>query len=238
MSVSTDALRELHRLHQQLADLKSRLERGPRQVKLAQQAVQRSETELAQAKEAWKTTRMQSDDQQRQLKEREDKIKKLQTALNESRDNKEYRVLKDQIAAEKQANSVLEDEILDKLEKLDRLQEDIQRAEQRVAKTRAELEKIETRVRGEQDKLQSELDRVTADLKQVEQGLPHDFKQDYDRLIRAHGEEGLAPVEDESCSGCHSILSPQTMNELYMGKMVFCKSCGCLLYLAEDRSPT
>ncbi len=35
MSVTAAALRELHRIHQQLAELRDRLERGPKQVRRA-----------------------------------------------------------------------------------------------------------------------------------------------------------------------------------------------------------
>ncbi len=235
MTISTNALRELHRLHQQVGDLRGRLERGPRQVNIGQQAVQRNEEQLANVKEAWKKTRMASDDQQVQLKQREAKIEDLQRKLNECKKNEEYKILKEQIAAEKQASSVLEDEILDKMEKIEQLEEQTQQAETTLAKVREELEKTQQDVSSKQGTLESELARVTTELEQAETALPADFKQDYHRLIRAHGDRGLAPIDGESCGGCFTMLTPQTMNELYLAKLVFCKSCGCLLYLPEDR---
>jgi predicted nucleic acid-binding Zn-ribbon protein len=236
MTVSPHALRELHRLHQQVADLRGRLGRGPRRVHIGQQAVLRYENQLAEAKNAWKKARMESDDQQVRLKQRETKIEELQKKLNECKRNEEYKILREQIAAEKQANSVLEDEILDKLDRMDQLEAQAKEAEISLAKARQDLEKTQHTVNGEQGSLQSELDRVTAELERAEAALPADFKQDYHRLIRAHGDRGLAPVDGESCSGCCTILTPQTMNELYLARPVFCKSCGCLLYLPEDRS--
>ena len=47
----------------------------------------------------------------------------------------------------------------------------------------------------------------------------------------------LAQVEGEVCGHCYQKLTAQTMNELYLSRPMFCKSCGCLLYLPEDRSP-
>jgi predicted nucleic acid-binding Zn-ribbon protein len=236
MTKTVDALRTLHRIHRQMADLKDRLERGPRQVRAGHQAVERTEHELTTAKETYKRTRMESDGQQLQLKQREAKIDDLQRKLNECNSNAEFKILKDQIAAEKQANAVLEDEILDKLERLDELQHKTHEAEQRLVKTREELQKTQQRVEGEHGKLQSELERVKAELQQTEASLPTDFKADYDRIVRARGEEAMAPVDGETCGGCNTILTPQVMNELYLSKMVFCKACGCLLYLPEDRS--
>jgi predicted nucleic acid-binding Zn-ribbon protein len=236
MEISAEVLQELHRFHHQLADLNGRLARGPKMVRIAKQVVQRTESELSTVKEDYKRTRIDSDDQQVQLKQRETKIADLQRKLNECKSNAEFKALKDQIAAEKKANSVLEDEILEKLERLDELKVTVEKTEQSLTKAREESEKTEHRVQDEHAKLEADLERVKNGLAQAEANLPPDFKDDYRRVVGSRGEDGLAPVEGESCSGCYTVLSPQTMNELYMKKMVFCTSCGCLLYLPEDRS--
>ncbi|MBC8873338.1 MAG: phospholipase [Planctomycetes bacterium] len=235
MTISAQALRDLHRIHQQLADLRGRLDRGPKQIQAGRQAVERGEKQLADAKEAWKKTRMESDDQQMQLEGRETKTEDLKRKLNECKRNEEYKILKDQIAAEKQASSVLEDEVLDKLEKIDRLSERLKEAEASLEKARDQLEKTQERVGEQQVSLEIDFARITDELNRAEAGLPADFKSDYQRVIRAHGDRGLAPAEGESCGSCFTILSPQTMNDLYLSKPVFCRSCGCLLYLLEDR---
>jgi predicted nucleic acid-binding Zn-ribbon protein len=234
-TITAEELRRLRRIHQQLADLNDRIARGPRQVAAGQSAVTQSEQEVASLKEKWKKTRMQSDDQQVQLKQREAKLVDLGRKLNECKTNTEFKLLKDQIAAERQANAVLEDEILDKMERLDELQEEIKQAEQRQVRAFEEHQKTQQRVEQEQGKLHDELARVTRELEEAEKGLPAEFKAEYQRLVRSHGPDGLAPVDGETCGGCHTVLSAQTMNELYLSRIVFCKSCGCVLYLAEDR---
>jgi uncharacterized protein len=234
-TITAEELRRLRRIHQQLADLNDRIARGPRQVAAGQSAVTHSEQEVASLKETWKKTRMQSDDQQVQLKQREAKLVDLGRKLNECKTNTEFKLLKDQIAAERQANAVLEDEILDKMERLDELQGEIKQAEQRQVRANEEHQKTQHRVEQEQGKLHDELTRVTRELEEAEKGLPAEFKAEYQRLVRSHGPDGLAPVDGETCGGCHTLLSAQTMNELYLSRIVFCKSCGCVLYLAEDR---
>ena len=54
MSLTAEALRELHHLHQRIADLRNRLERGPKQIQAGQANVARIEEELTQAKETVK----------------------------------------------------------------------------------------------------------------------------------------------------------------------------------------
>src|SRR5438876_3611381 len=164
----TETLRTLHRIHRQHSDLKDRLSRGPRQIQAAEMAVKKCEADLAAAKDAYKQAKMASDEKQLQLKHRESKIDDLQAKLNMAQSNKEYQLLKDQLAADKQANSVLADEILEALEKIDQLQATVKTAESNLAKAKDELSKVGKRVSDQQQGLESELARVSGELHSAE----------------------------------------------------------------------
>ena len=140
MSISPDALRELHRIHRQLTDLRGRLARGPKQIQAGEANLQRLEQEHANKKGILTSARVASDEKQLQLKQREDKISDRQAQLNTAASNKEYQAIKEQIAADEQANSVLADEILEALEKLDELEANVNTAADVVAKSKDELE--------------------------------------------------------------------------------------------------
>jgi predicted nucleic acid-binding Zn-ribbon protein len=228
-------LRELHHIHRQLADLRERIARGPKQVQAAEASFRRFEGDLAKAKETHKQARLSSDEKQLQLKSREAKISELRVKLHQAESNQVYQTLKDQIAADEKANSVLADEILEALEKLDAFQAAIGEANVNVVKAKEELEKTKKRVADQHQQLESELSRTLAELQRVETELPEDFRKEYDRMSKAKGEDALAPVEGESCGGCYQMLSPQTLSQLRMGKPLFCTSCGRLLYLAEEK---
>jgi len=233
MPTLTESLATLHRIHRQLADLRDRLERGPKQLKAVEANVKKCETDLTQAKDAFKHAKMAGDEKQLQLKSREVKLVDLQAKLNMAQSNKEYQLLKDQIAADKQANSVLADEILEALERLDQLQAAVKTADQNLAKTKEEFNKLRKRVDEQQQGLESEFVRVQAELTAAEALVPEVFRDDYLRLARAMGADCMAPVEGESCGGCFTILSPQVHDLIRRDKPVFCKSCGRLLYLPE-----
>ena len=104
MTVTGESLRELHRIHRQLTDLRSRIDRGPRQVVAGESSVRKLELETVQAKESLKRARMTADEKQLHLKSREDRIEDLRAKLNGASSNKEFQTLKDQIAADEQAN--------------------------------------------------------------------------------------------------------------------------------------
>ncbi len=234
MSITAEALRELHRIHRQLSDLRSRLARGPKQIQMGDATVKRLEEELQQARDTAKQARIAADAKQLQLRQREARIADLKGKLNACSSNREYQALKEQIAADEQANRVLEDEILEALEKLDELQANIGRVEENLKRSENELATIRQRVADEQHVLEQELARVTANLEKAEAALPADFRVEYQRIAKARGEGALAPVEGDVCGGCFQTLTTQMQNELRMERPVFCKSCGCLLYLPEQ----
>lgn len=235
MTISAAALRELHRIHRQITDLKSQLERGPRQVRAAEGLLERLDAELAASKQTLTQTRVHSDDRQLQLRQREARIKDLQIKLNACSSNREYQALKEQIAADQQANSVLSDEILEALERIDELTTKHAKIDADRKQAATALEAVRKETNEKMARLEQELKRVSGELTEAERALPGDFKIDYERISKARGEDALAQVEGETCGGCYQMLTAQTINDLLLSKPVFCKSCGALLYLPEDR---
>lgn len=235
---STNILRDLHRIHQQLADLRERLDRGPKQIKAREANVARLEGELAQTKTNAKTARAGADAKQLSLKSGEGKISDLKTKLNQANSNREYQALKDQIAADEMANSVLADEILEAFEKLDTFAKSVAEAEQNVVKAKEELSKAQKAAAEQHDRLVADVTRLEQELKEAEATLPPDFRDAYNRVVRGKGSDAMAQVENGTCTGCYQQITNNMHNELLMGRITFCQgSCGRLLYLPEDRTP-
>jgi hypothetical protein len=66
--------------------------------------------------------------------------------------------------------------------------------------------------------------------------MPADIRDLYDRAIKQKGEEGMAPLDGDSCGGCYHQITGNMHSELLVGKVVMCRSCGRLLYLPERTS--
>ena len=111
-------------------------DRGPKQVRATETNIAHREQELARLRDEAKAMRIAVDQKQLQLKAGEQKIKELKLKLNAAASNREYQILKEQIAADEMANSVLEDEIIEALEKLDQFQPKIAEAEAALAAAR------------------------------------------------------------------------------------------------------
>jgi hypothetical protein len=243
-SVTVHALRALHRIHRQLADLNERLARGPRVGRAHEANLQNLKQQLKQIHEEAHKFRVATDQKQLELKSAEAAIEKRRQQLLQSNDNREYQALLDEIAAAVAAKDVLEVEILEKLEKLDEYQEKIKTAEQAVARSEQEGERLRREVDQQQPAIQEDLARLEGELRGCEAALPNDFRDLYNRVVRARGEDALAavtsdPMVKESeknyfCGGCNQQVPLNMVNALRLARPLFCKSCGRLLYTPEE----
>jgi uncharacterized protein len=234
--ISTSVLRLLHRLQRQLTDLRERLDRGPRQILAAEANVRRCEEESVKIKDEAKAMRLAADKKQLQLKTNEDKLKDLRNKLNTATSNREYQILREQIAADEMANSVLADEILEAFEKADNFQKNIADAERIFAAAKQKAENIRVEVARIEPSLQADLARIEAELQAHQVELPSDIHELYTRIVRQRGEDALAVVEGQCCGGCHQQLPLNHCANVMLGKPVMCKSCGRLLYLPEGET--
>jgi hypothetical protein len=233
MSVTAAALRELHHIHQRLADLRDRLERGPKQVRAREANVKQLETKLAEARERAKQMQMALDRKQLDLKSGEQKVMDLRVKLNGANSNREYQAFLEQIAAAEMAGSVLSDEILEGMEKVDELHLATKEAEKNLASGKQEMDKAKQAVASSAATVRTDIAQLETELVDAEKGLPADLKADYERVVRSKGADSLAAADDGVCVGCGQQITLNMENELRLSKLVFCKSCGRLLYLPE-----
>jgi len=233
-NVAATTLRTLHSIHRQLSDLKERLDRGPNLIRVHQANVKHAEDELAQLQHDLKALRIAADAKQLQLMAGEEKCERLRRQLNEAGSNREYQALKDQIAATEMVNSVLADEILDSLERIDVLAEGIGRVETTVAEARKRSAQSGEEIRQQEPLIRADIKRLELEIGQCEATLPDDFRQAYNRVLRARGEDAMAPVEGEYCGGCNQHVPLNLINEAMLSRPIFCNSCGRLLYIPEN----
>jgi hypothetical protein len=233
MSAATAGLKRLHELHIRLQDINKQLEHGPRQVKARQQNLNKKQAELDTLKAELKQTRMLADQKNLQLKTNESKIAQLQAKLNQATSNREFDVIKSQIDADTMANSVLEDEILEVLEKVDQQQQKIKQIEEEATQTASDVRRVAQEVESTAPKLRAQATELQTALSDAEKILPGTAIVTYRRLVQAHGAGALATVENNACTACFEVLSANYLVELNTGKFLFCRTCGRLLYRPE-----
>ena len=234
-TVDLSVLRTLHRIHKQLADLKDRRDRGPRQIRAGAAGIKQREDVLNELRETLKTMRKNIDQKQLQMKSNEQKIKDLDTKLNAAASNREYQILKDQIAADKMANSVLEDEIIEMMEQVDIFQPKIAEAEDVLKTTQEKVAAGRNTFEAQAGSILEDIVRLEAELKQREAELPEGIRETYRRLVGKKGEDALAEVVDGACGGCCQQVPLNVQANIRLSQPSFCRTCGRLLYIAEEK---
>ena len=236
MAVATAAtiIRTLHRIQRQLTDLRGRLAAGPRQIAARTGRLTEAETAREQLADELRQVQKLVDTKQLQLRSAEAKIGDLETKRNTAKTNKEYQLLGEQIEADKMAIRVLEDEILESLERVDEVRGRQPAATTQVKEAAEKLDAVKRQVAEETGQLEQEVARVTTQLQEGEADLTEDLRELYQRVVKHKGEDGMATVDSGCCGGCHQQLTGKLISQLLVGNAVMCRSCGRLLYDPEQ----
>jgi predicted nucleic acid-binding Zn-ribbon protein len=235
LAVTVETLRTLHRIHRQLADLNDRAAAGPRQATARTKQLEAAEAKHAALLDDVKKAKLAADQKQLQLRSAEAKILDLEAKLNACKTNREYQTLRDQIAADRMATKVLEDEILESLERIDAIRKTVPAAEAEVTVAKKSLADVKAKVAAEAATIEAEAVRVRAELETVERDLPAETREPYRRIVKSKGADAMAAVEADSCGGCCQQITGNMLSELAMGRVVVCRSCGRLLYRPETQ---
>jgi hypothetical protein len=233
-NVVTGTLRTLHRILQQLGDLRERLDRGPRLAQAQQANLARLEADAATLHEQAKKLRVATDAKQLQLSSNESSLEKRRMQLRQAGTNREFSALKEEIAAGEMSNSVLEDEIIEAMDKLDKLQTQVKEAEAALARSKEQAGKSQAEIAQQKPLLEADVQRLEREHRQAEKELPREFREHYRRVVGGKGVDALAQVTDGVCGGCHHHVPVNLVAELMLSRPMLCRSCGRMLYLAEN----
>ena len=163
------------------------------------------------------------------------KNKKSHEKLRSVKTNKEYQSLLKEIEDVKSKNSLIEDKMIECLDRMDE-------AENIIAKKRDEYLKLSERIISEKQSIEHEagidkekLNELDLDRKNVSDLIDSQLLKTY-LVIKEQHQGGLAvvPVKDAVCHGCNVNLPPQLYNELFRySSLKFCPNCQRIIYLKE-----
>jgi hypothetical protein len=238
MSVSVGCLRELHDLHQRISRLREQMERGPRQVEAKKKLLAQRTEAMEKAKLDLKTIKVKGHEKETERKALDSRVNQLQLQVNTAKSNKEYSALVSERDTAIKNRGLIEDKILEILMKEEEKALEIQTLEADVKRLVQEAAELERATAQQLTEVSAKLNAAEAQLTSSEAALPGDMRDVYHRLVDRRGPDALARAADGTCTGCYTGITPQMQNQLLLGEMVLCKSCGRVLYLEETPSGT
>lgn len=221
-------LGELERSKDYLPDMMENLNR---EIEDATKSVVETEAALEEAKLARKTLEIE-------VKAREAELQKYQQQMMSIKTNKEYDALVAEIDSIKEVISSGETELLELMERIERLEKE------KVANHEKEASIVENNKKQLvvlQEKMDSIGDKVR-DKKnergEVLDGIPRRIMSIYERVRKGRGGRAVVIVKKKACSSCFKALTPKKAQEIKRAdKVLTCDHCGCLLYWDDEVSP-
>jgi predicted nucleic acid-binding Zn-ribbon protein len=233
MATAAQTLRELHRLHVHVRNLKAELDQGPSLFKAQQAKLARAETILKEAQDHLNHLKATMHEKEVELKSTHQQIAKYEKQLNEAGAKKEYDALQHEIAACRQTGARLEDEILAIMAEIDETTQKLPGLDANLKQVRDETAGFDKEAQERIARLTADLQETTAHLVETEKQVPANVRALYERLVLAHGADALAAVRDKTCSICYSTVTAQQLRELEAGVVSLCMNCGRMLFLAQ-----
>ncbi|RLT10995.1 MAG: nucleic acid-binding protein [Planctomycetota bacterium] len=235
MTTTANSLREIHSLHQRSKAIRDRLTGVPKNIAARQAMVARKVDGLDKAKKEMTQIKVAKGLKEVQRKSLLAKIDDYSTKLMNVKKNEEYKAIQNEIALVKSQLNKVDDEIIDyeiDLEERDAafklLDMDLKKAELELANFQKQSSDAKL---GEEAKLEE----LANSLLNAEAVINPDIREQYQRVIRQRGPEAMAVVEAGACMGCNMSITSQMLNDLInCDTLVFCRSCGRILYMAEE----
>jgi uncharacterized protein len=235
MGFNIEALKLLQGIDKEIYDLKEEQKMIPLQIKDNDDKFDLQKESVRNAEEEVKEVKLLLHKQELALKEKEDQIKKYNGQLSQVKTNKEYTALQSEINSIKADNSILEEEILQILDRVQIAEKDVQKE----LAVLGEIEKEREMKKKELDALLQKNTEVIDDLNSQREQIIKDINAEdlrvYEKILKAKEGLALSQIINNACSVCSMNLLSQTISEVMMGdKIVFCESCHRILYIQKE----
>ena len=232
MNTTLASLIALQQIDKVIFEMRQKIERVPK-------AIAELDELLVESQEKAATLRASIDDQERTRRSKEAEIekntelmKKYQGQLLQVKTNKEYSALLAEINGLKSKNTLIEDDIIELMESIERAKKAVKQAQDELARNKARVEENTLKLREEQQAWQHELEQEEQTRATQMEGIQSGVLREYSRLLQMRNGIAVAAVGEQGvCMGCRVSLTPQTFSEVRSGDALLrCPICFRFLY--------
>ncbi len=237
MREQLELLWELQKIDLELKSIKEERDRYPREMKKLEEKQKIEKERIHKEKEKIESLEKTRRQKEGHLNLEQEKIKRAEGRMSEVKTNKEYQALLSEIDAIKEANSRMEEEILQVLDEIDELKKDLSKREKEAGvtleKIEAEQKKLQEKIAHDEKAWTEQIERREVLSKQIESKL---IKL-YNTLKEKRQGVGVVSAKSETCQGCFVNVPPQMFIEVQKNNaLIRCPNCNRILYWEGERN--
>ncbi|HTY45626.1 MAG TPA: C4-type zinc ribbon domain-containing protein [Patescibacteria group bacterium] len=207
----------------------------PEEIKALDAAFEAKKQHMAELEKAGLDLHKQKKDKELELASKEEAAKKLQTQLYSLKTNKEYHAMMQQIEDSKADASVIEDKILEVLDKSDKLKGEIEAEKQRLKEEEKLFAEQKKKVQDRVKEIDDRLAQLGAQRQQAVEGVDPKILSQYDRILANRDGLAIVKVTNNSCGGCNMYVPPQVINLIKMyDRLITCEVCNRILAIDDS----
>jgi predicted nucleic acid-binding Zn-ribbon protein len=213
-------LGELERSKEYIPDMMENLRR---EVSEVEELYQRTEQELSESRVTQKNLELE-------VKTKQEELKKLQGQMMSIKTNKEYDALISQIDNVKETISERETDILELIEKVEKLENGIDDYKKKAAEVKEQNEKQLAILQEKMDSVGSKINSKEDERNRIAVRVSRRTMSVYERIRKNRGGDVVVPVRKRACGACYKALPPHRIQEIKRGdQIITCDNCGRML---------
>ena len=226
---------QLQAIDTQIYRLNDEKKTKPLEIEALKSAFEAKKESLAKLEKVSLDLQKEKKDRELELGAKEENAKKLQTQLYQLKTNKEYNTMLQQIQDAKADGSLIEDKILESMDKIEKTKLDAENERKKLQQEEqvfnSEKKKIEDHIK----EIDEKLAQLDIQRKQSVPAIDEKILAQYERILV--NREGLAivSVKDNTCSGCNMFIPAQVINLTKMyERIITCDVCNRILFIGDE----
>ncbi len=245
MGPTNISLVKLFQADQKLREAQGRLDAASKNVRLQDRKVTDLNEKLKAAQTHLREQQSSAAQLELEVKSRDARIERLRSQQQVAKNNKEYQAFLVEINTEKVDRGKLEDELLKQMETVEKLQAEVKDLAALAEAEQAKLSTMREQMGQTLDALQAEVDALRPARDEAAAAVPAKLRDAFERLAERYEGEAMSPLlkpdrrrEEYACGACNMDLVTDVYNKLHSrDELVFCPSCGRMLFIPEDLPP-
>ncbi len=229
-------LRKLQKNETETLKIKHLLNSIPRKLSALDNRLTEYEQKIADQESEQSELKKQYREQEADVQQNAERIKRSQVKLDSIKSNREYQALLKEIDNLKATNSRIEDEMLTNLDRIETNEREMKAAKNEYEHVADDISREKQALQSQAEENREKLAQLEADWEKISQRIdPRVLNQFQQIKTMIPDSNMIVPVREAVCEGCHMTIMPQTYNELQRSeKLMSCPHCQRMIYYEHE----